>query len=63
MENGVVFSRTSVAVAIGATVTLVAWPAFTRMSVAGMHPHGYCYLWDPSLVTLHVTADALIGLS
>ncbi len=28
-----------------------------------MHPHGYCYLWDPALVTVHVTSDALIGLS
>ena len=24
-------------------------------------PHGFCYLWDPALVRLHVAADALIG--
>ena len=24
-------------------------------------PHGFCYLWDPALLRLHVAADALIG--
>jgi PAS domain S-box-containing protein len=27
------------------------------------HPHGYCYLWLPSLVSTHVVSDLLIGLS
>jgi len=27
------------------------------------HPHGYCYLWLPSLVSTHVISDLLIGLS
>jgi signal transduction histidine kinase/ActR/RegA family two-component response regulator len=27
------------------------------------HPHGYCYLWLPSLVAAHVVSDLLIGLS
>jgi hypothetical protein len=26
-------------------------------------PHGYCYLWDPGMVWLHVISDALITLS
>jgi PAS domain S-box-containing protein len=26
-------------------------------------PHGYCYLWDPRLVWLHVISDSLITLS
>jgi PAS domain S-box-containing protein len=26
-------------------------------------PHGYCYLWDPRLVWLHVVSDSLITLS
>ncbi|NER79960.1 MAG: PAS domain S-box protein [Leptolyngbya sp. SIO1D8] len=26
-------------------------------------PHGYCYLWKPSLVGLHLISDALIGLA
>jgi signal transduction histidine kinase len=29
----------------------------------GFHPHGYCYLWKPGLIWLHVTADVLIGLA
>src|SRR5687767_1206932 len=27
------------------------------------HPHGYCYLWDPGLVWMHVGADLLIGVA
>jgi hypothetical protein len=27
------------------------------------HPHGFCYLWIPSLVTTHVVSDLLIGFS
>ena len=26
-------------------------------------PHGYCFMWNPHLVTLHVVSDACIGLS
>jgi PAS domain S-box-containing protein len=26
-------------------------------------PHGYCYMWDPGLVWLHVVSDSLIALS
>jgi hypothetical protein len=26
-------------------------------------PHGYCYLWNPGLVGLHVISDLLIALS
>lgn len=26
-------------------------------------PHGYCYLWNPSLIWLHVISDALIAFS
>ncbi|WP_158748991.1 PAS domain S-box protein [Acidobacterium sp. S8] len=26
-------------------------------------PHGYCYMWDPGLVWLHVISDSLIALS
>ncbi|MGC1258317.1 MAG: hypothetical protein WA867_22365, partial [Candidatus Acidiferrales bacterium] len=26
-------------------------------------PHGYCYLWNPGLVWLHVISDALIALA
>ena len=30
---------------------------------SGFMPHGYCYLWNPSLVSLHVVSDALIVLA
>lgn len=33
------------------------------LSTSGFMPHGHCYLWNPSMVGLHVTSDALIGLS
>jgi signal transduction histidine kinase len=26
-------------------------------------PHGFCYLWDPGLMRLHIVSDALIGLA
>ncbi len=29
----------------------------------GFLPHGYCYLWTPGLVRLHVISDTLIALS
>ncbi len=30
---------------------------------AGFMPHGYCYLWNPAMLWLHVASDALIALS
>jgi hypothetical protein len=27
----------------------------------GFMPHGYCYLWNPGLVWLHVISDVLIA--
>jgi signal transduction histidine kinase len=29
----------------------------------GLAPHGYCLLWDPALIWLHVISDTIIGLS
>jgi two-component system, LuxR family, sensor kinase FixL len=29
----------------------------------GFMPHGYCYLWTPDLIGLHVVSDSLIALS
>jgi two-component system, LuxR family, sensor kinase FixL len=29
----------------------------------GFMPHGYCYLWSPDLIGLHVVSDSLIALS
>ena len=33
------------------------------LTIPGLAPHGYCLLWDPLLVWLHVVSDAVIGLS
>ncbi|HEY9837199.1 MAG TPA: ATP-binding protein, partial [Vampirovibrionales bacterium] len=44
---------------------LVLWPDLLGNLLAkdGFIPHGHCYLWQPSLVWLHVTSDTLIGLA
>jgi hypothetical protein len=39
-----------------------ASPAATHEHT-GFLPHGFCYLWDPRLVSLHAISDTLIGLS
>jgi signal transduction histidine kinase/CheY-like chemotaxis protein len=36
---------------------------FDWRPVAGLHGHGYCYLWETELVAAHVISDAVIGLS
>jgi signal transduction histidine kinase len=33
------------------------------LTMRGLAPHGYCLLWDPALLWLHVISDALVGLS
>ena len=30
---------------------------------SSLMPHGYCFLWDPRIVWLHVISDGLITLS
>src|SRR3979409_2758535 len=32
-------------------------------SPTGFMPHGYCYLWRPALISLHVVSDSLIALA
>lgn len=59
-------SRYSVVAALVATLILMLlWPGMLTnlLSAAGFIPHGHCYLWKPALVWLHVSSDALIGLS
>lgn len=36
---------------------------FDLFTMRGLAPHGYCLLWDPMLIWLHVVSDAVIGLS
>src|SRR5919197_3227200 len=47
---------------IGAVLVRLAFNDYAGAS-AFLHPHGYCYLWIPSLVTTHVLSDLFIGLS
>lgn len=37
--------------------------AKTSLLSYGFIPHGHCYLWKPSLVSLHIISDALIALA
>jgi PAS domain S-box-containing protein len=36
---------------------------FQQLLSSDFTPHGFCYLWDPRIVWLHVVSDALIALS
>ncbi|MGZ5231422.1 MAG: sensor histidine kinase [Burkholderiales bacterium] len=36
---------------------------FSKLFSPDFMPHGYCYLWQPGIVWLHATSDALIALS
>ncbi|MGH9538037.1 MAG: PAS domain-containing sensor histidine kinase, partial [Terriglobales bacterium] len=36
---------------------------FKRLLSPDFMPHGYCYMWDPGIVWLHVISDSLITLS
>jgi PAS domain S-box-containing protein len=38
---------------------MAAWAAESK----DFMPHGYCYMWDPSIVWLHVISDGIIALS
>jgi PAS domain S-box-containing protein len=52
-------------IAVGLLTPLIVLPQLLRphAGAATMHGHGYCYLWNPSLLTLHVSSDSLIALS
>ena len=38
-------------------------PSFTLMSVTEWMPHGMCFLWDATLLGMHVISDSVIALS
>jgi hypothetical protein len=39
-------------------------PFLSQMfSETGLTPHGFCLLWEPGLIWLHVASDTVIGLS
>jgi len=35
----------------------------TFFSSGNFMPHGHCYLWEPGVLWLHITSDALIALA
>lgn len=49
----------------GALILLLVWTTWSHniFDAYGLAPHGYCFLWNRRLVTLHVVSDALIGFS
>ena len=54
----------AVTLGLAGTTAMLVRLAMLDVRQSGLfHPHGYCYLWMPSLVGTHVLADALIGLS
>jgi PAS domain S-box-containing protein len=52
-------------IAVALLTPLIILPQLLRphAGAAIMHGHGYCYLWNPSLLTLHISSDSLIALS
>ncbi len=54
----------SVTLAIGLSLYYV-WLKWLHLllNTDGLAPHGYCFLWNPALVTLHVSSDMIIGLA
>src|SRR5580693_7686558 len=36
---------------------------FKQLFPSDFMPHGFCYMWDPRIVWLHVISDGLIALS
>ena len=41
-----------------------AWPStITNIASSSFLPHGFCYMWNKQLLTLHVVSDSLIFLS
>lgn len=54
-----------IALLVALLATVVFWPGWVRAFLVSdmAMPHGTCYLWNPSLILLHVSSDTIIGLS
>jgi len=50
---------------VAGVAAIIAWPTVVgpALDTRGLMPHGHCYLWNPTLVGLHVVSDGLIGLA
>ena len=56
--------RTIVTASMLVLLAPLMWPGVLRNFFAsGFMPHGHCYFWTPSLVSLHLVSDSLIGAS
>ncbi len=56
--------RAGAAIVCALTGAVVAWPGMLTKAFATTYlPHGFCYLWNPQLLALHVTSDVVIFLS
>lgn len=58
-------SRTLIAsgvIAVGGLFALFPW-LLTNIFSSTYLPHGYCFLWNPRLLWLHVISDVAIGVS
>jgi signal transduction histidine kinase/ActR/RegA family two-component response regulator len=69
-RDGARFATTRRNVSIGVVclaglAAILAWPSVlgAALDTRGLMPHGHCYLWNPTLVGLHVVSDGLIGLA
>src|SRR5581483_407788 len=47
----------------GAALFVFTPAAFAASFSADFLPHGFCYLWNSRLLSLHLVSDLLIGLS
>jgi signal transduction histidine kinase len=57
-------ARYVLALLCASTVILLGAPALLELGATEpFHPHGYCYLWKPALVGLHLVSDLLIGFA
>src|SRR5258708_27429616 len=58
-------AKASVAILLAAGLMWLAVTAANRLAAGSSDfmPHGYCYLWDPRILWLHVISDGLITLS
>jgi diguanylate cyclase (GGDEF)-like protein/PAS domain S-box-containing protein len=60
------YVRAALSLIVLATLTSVVylWQDLRHSTyIDDFMPHGYCFAWNPHLVALHVTSDAVIGLS
>ena len=48
---------------LAAGAALLALIASQRGAPGSLLPHGYCFTWNPTLLWMHVSSDALVGMA